>query len=120
MSTTECNARITSTQFGMEDHDILTFYVMLEWQGGGQSLGGLQLDSYDEKTRSRSVGHGSGLVAMRRILEAVGVRRWEDLPGTLVRVRHHGYCSSKPPAIGHIIKDEWFDLGAFMEAEATR
>lgn len=111
----EVNAKITATQFGVEDHGILTFYVMLEWSGGGQGLGGFSLDGYCEETKSRDVGYGPGLVAMRRILETTGVDRWERLPGTLVRVRHHGWGSSKPPVIGHILEDKWFDLEQFMQ-----
>ena len=110
-----CNGKIASTTLGIEDHSILTFFVHLEFDGCGQGLGGYALDHRDRETR-KLIGHGSGLVAIRRILEVVGVSNWEDLKGKLVRVRHDGIGSK--PIIGHILEDRWFDLGKFMQEAA--
>lgn len=108
------NGKIASTSFGIEDHGILTFFLHLEWSGGGQGLGGYALDSYDSKLDFRP-GWGLGLTIIRQILETVGVGTWEKLPGTLIRIQRRGLGSSEPPIIGHIIDDRWFDLRTFVE-----
>lgn len=105
------NAKITSTMLGIEDHGILTFFINLEWSGAGQGLGGFALDRHREPER---LGFGPGLVAIRKILETVGVTNWEDLPGKLVRAKVELWGSARPPIIGHIIEDRWFDLKEFM------
>ena len=51
---------------------------------------------------------------MMRIMNAVGVSRWEALEGKLIRI------AVKPKSgstfiIGNIIEDKWFDLRAFFE-----
>ncbi len=117
---TTFNARIKSTMLGLEDHGLLTFFVHLEWNGAGQGLGGYGLDSSAGKDHKDRIGFGPGLIAIRSILEVVGVERWEQLPGQLVRVQAAGWGSHRPPIIGHIIEDRWFDLKAFMDKERAK
>ncbi len=98
-----CNAKIASTFLGIEGHGLLTFMVYLEWQNSAQGLGGYCLTAQS---------HDS-LMAIKRILEVVGVSGWENLPGKLVRIKkesHHGQ-----PILGNILEDKWFDLAAFMK-----
>ena len=84
-------ARIASTSLGYEDHGILTAYLHCEWTGGGVGVGGFCLDSpkpreqRDEDDYSR-VGTAYGLDHLIRILDTVGVDRWEQLPGQQVIV----------------------------------
>lgn len=113
------NAKITGTMLGLEDHGIMTFYVFLEWGCLSQGLGGFALDQYDEKTDKRDIGMGAAIVAIRRILETVGVDKWEQLKGQLVRIKTEGGINPGPPIIGHIMEDKWFDLKAFMEEHRT-
>ena len=105
------NAKIKSTMLGIEDHGILTFFLYLEGGAWGQGLGGYALDGFDRKTETRK-SSGIGLEAIRKILETLDLQTWEELPGTLVRVQRT--ASSSPPIIGHILKDQWFDLRKFM------
>lgn len=107
------NAKIAGTILGIE-RGILTFMIDLEWSWGGQGLGGYALDGWNLATNSRNIGHGPGIIAIRRILETVGVEAWEDLPGTLVRAKIGELGTGDPPIIGHIIDDKWFDLQEFM------
>ena len=106
------NAAIESTMLGVEDHGILTFRLTICGQGWGQRLGGYALDSNRNGVRT---GFGPGLVAIREILDTLEVGKWESLPGTLIRVRRGLVGTRRPPVIGHILKDKWFDLAKHMK-----
>jgi hypothetical protein len=111
------NARIASTTLGIEDHGIMTFFVHLEWPGAGQGCGGFALDRPKNPNdySAERVGHGPAIVAIRKILETVGVDNWEDLKGKLIRAKVDRLGSSRTPIIGNILEDRWFDLKEFME-----
>lgn len=108
------NCRIESTSLGMERGFSITFWITLSGAGWGQSLGGYHLGSIEKG------GFAPGLVAIAQILDVVGVESWEQLPGQLIRAKTFGLGSNKPPIIGNIIKDKWFDLAAFMEQNRQR
>lgn len=76
-------ATIDSTMFGQEDRGITTAFLQLKWKYGGVGVGGYGLDTYDSETRSRR-GSAFGMDQLLRIMETVGVRKWEDLPGKSV------------------------------------
>lgn len=107
------NARIRSTMLGIEDHGIMTFFLNLEWSGAGQGFGGYCLDG-----KSGTVGHSKSIISIRRILEVVGVEKWEDLKGKLVRIRKDDEWG-QIKAIGHIIDDRWFDIEQFWKEEQS-
>lgn len=107
------NAKITDVTISMADHGCLTFFVTLNCGGWGVSIGGyaighgyLGADNFD--------ACGDGLEAMMRIMNVVGVERWEDLKGQYVRVKSNG-LGSTIHNIGNVLKDEWFDLKKFFE-----
>ena len=56
-----------------------------------------------------------------RVLEVAGVSRWEDLPGTFVRVEESAW-GTMVFRIGNILEDRWFDIREFLAppAQATR
>lgn len=114
------NCRISATSLGMEDHGIMTFFIHLEWHGGGQGAGGFGIDGYDPETKERSIGYGPAIVAIRKILEVVGVSTWEQLKGQLVRAKVGGLGSSRAPIIGNILEDKWFDMKEFFAAQAKQ
>jgi hypothetical protein len=83
---------ITSTALGYQDHGILTASLTVEWKGGGVSVGGYCLDQpkdRDARDYSRR-GTAYGLDHLIRILETVGVDRWEELKGKQVIVLFEG------------------------------
>jgi hypothetical protein len=85
-------ATIKSTRLGYEDHGVLTASLTCEWKGGGVSVGGFVLDepkSADRKDYSRR-GTAYGLDHIIRIIETVGVSRWEALVGSHVVVLSEG------------------------------
>ena len=107
------NAIIEDVSISMEDHGCITFLVYIEGNGWFTSFGGyvnghgyLGSDYWD--------GGGSAIVAMMKIMDTVGVEKWEDLKGKYIRVESDGWGSSIHK-IGNILKDKWFDLKEFFE-----
>lgn len=103
------NAIIKSTMLGREDHGLMTFMLYLDYGGGGQGAGGYRLDSYD-KEKKCSIGTAMGLEFIMKILEAVGVEKWEDLKGKHIRVKT---SHNKVHEIGHFLKDNWLNFEQF-------
>ena len=105
------NAQIESTMLGYEDHGIMTCFLNLKQDGSGQGFGGYGLDNRPAKDKNghrfgdRRPSKLSGFW-IKRILEVVGVEKWEDLPGKYVRVDGEEWGEIK--GIGNITKDKWF------------
>ena len=99
------NAKITGTELGYEDHGILTCWLHLSQGSSGQGFGGYGLDQYSKKQKKR-VPHRVAGMWIQRILETVGVARWEDLKGKYVRVDGEEWGVIQ--GIGHITDDKWF------------
>jgi hypothetical protein len=97
------NARVTGTTLGIEDHGCLTFMIHLDYGRAGQGFGGYNLPSTN----------GFCAVAIRRVLEVLGVRSWEELKGLHVRADAD---SAHVYRLGNIITDEWVDLKALAES----
>ncbi len=98
------NARIESTMLGEEDHGIMTCFLYLDYGGAGQGFGGYGLQRWD-KAENRARGTEYGMEFIMRILDVVGVRKWEDLVNQYIRAdAEHG----KVHGIGNIIEDKWF------------
>ena len=101
----ERNAVITAATITNDDHGLLSAWVTLDYGGSGQGFGGYALylpNDYREATNQQNyAGH-----FLWRVMAIAGVTEWGQLAGKTVRVRHdHG----KVHAIGHIVRDDWFD-----------
>lgn len=107
------NARITKVSLSMADHGCLTFGICVEGGGWGCVVGGWSIGhgycgaDYFDST-------GAGLVAMMKIMDVVGVEKWEDLQGKYIRVDSDGWGSTIHK-IGNILKDDWFDIREFFK-----
>lgn len=109
------NAKITSTSISMVDHGVLCISFGVQgknWHCNvGQWINGVgHLGAHEWK------GNGSAIVAMMKIMDTVGVERWEDLSGKLIRVKFEGWGSTIDE-IGNIIEDKWFNLRKFYETD---
>lgn len=95
------NATIKSVTLSTADHGCLSGWLHLDYGGGGQGFGGYALFS---------PGHSdvTGLWVWR-CCEIAGVSDYKDLPGRAIRVKTD---HSNVHAIGHFLKDEWFDPAA--------
>ena len=86
-------ARIESAFLGIEDHGILTFIIRLE--GVGRNKGwsqGIPHYGFDWNPRELDGHADSGYMALavRGLLEAVGVREWDKLVGKMVYANREG------------------------------
>jgi hypothetical protein len=86
----EENGIIESTSLFLDN--FFAFTIDIAFDGSGQ---GYQV----------TLGDSNACVAIRSVLEALEVERWENLPGKACRVRrdNKGYID----VIGHIYKNKW-------------
>jgi hypothetical protein len=97
------NAVIESAKFDTERG--LSAWVYLDYGGTGQGFGGYILYAPKGWKANSQAGNYAGHFIWR-VLEIAGVTDWEKLKGRTIRVKaSHG----KVHAIGHIVKDDWFD-----------
>ncbi len=106
------NARIQSTMLGREDHGVMTFMIYINADSFTCGVGGYCLDEFNPATQTR-VFRAKSMEAISKILEVVGVDKWEDLPGKYIRFEDNGWGSTVTK-IGNIINDKWFDLREFF------
>lgn len=107
------NAKIRSTMLGREDHGIMTFMIFVEFDRGTCcGVGGYAIDRCEGDHETR-VFSASGLEAISKILDVVGVDKWEDLPGKYIRFKDNGWGSTIDE-IGNIMEDKWFNLREFF------
>lgn len=109
------NAIIESTFLGYEDHGILTFVIGLKGDCFSVGFGNVALDQWSEK-EGRRVAQPKSMDCIAKILEVVGVDRWEDLKGKHVRIASNG-LGSTITRIGNIIENKWLDLEQAFEEE---
>ena len=107
------NARIISTMLGREDHGIMTWMIGIKFDVGSWGVGGYALDGYDKESNTRAF-RAESMESISKLLEVVGVDKWEDLPGQYIRFEDNGFRSAITK-IGNIIDDKWFDLKEFFE-----
>lgn len=75
--------KVESADVFIEDHGILTFYIILDFGGSGQGFGGYCLDNYS-KEKKRRIGSAAGGDLYLQILNFFAVDRWSDIVGRTV------------------------------------
>ncbi len=99
------NASITSADIQTDDHGLLTVWLHLDYGGSGQGFGGYALYLPKSwKHHQKNAGWAGHF--LWRVMEVASVTRWDQLPGKTIRVKRE---HSKVHAIGHILKDDWFE-----------
>jgi hypothetical protein len=61
-------------------------------------------------------GSAKGTEALMRIMDVVGVHRWEDIKGKYIRIVDPGW-GGIVDKIGNIIEDKWFSQKEFFGGE---
>jgi hypothetical protein len=105
------NAIIKKATIDIQDRGLLTIWLELDYGGSCQGFGGYALylpQSFKHHDREAPyTGH-----FIYRVLEIAGVGQWEQLAGKTIRVQAE---QSKIHAIGHIVKDDWFNPATDFE-----
>lgn len=107
------NAKITNVSITMEEHGCLTFWLTLEGEGWGCGYGGYCIGKGYLNADEFTADNGNGLVAMMKIMDTIGVERWEDLKGQYCRVEV-GSWGDRITTIGNIMKNKWFNIEEFF------
>lgn len=76
-------------------------------------IGGYSLDGYDKESKLR-VFSVKSFEAISKILETVGVDKWEDLPGKYIRIKDNGWGSTVDE-IGNLMEEKWFNIREFFK-----
>lgn len=108
------NAKITDVSLGIGDHCCLTFSIVLKGSGWGTCFGGYNLAFFNGTTFKGSESSEKGLKALKRIMDVVGVAKWEDIKGHYVRVKQQDRLVV---GIGNIIENKWFEPREFFKGE---
>lgn len=108
------NALIKNVDLSMADHGCLTLAMTLDGGGWGVVYGGYCLGKgYLGADDDFFDGSAAGMEYLIRIMDTVGVEKFQDLKGKYIRVATKGWGDSVK-IIGNIIKDKWFDAETFF------
>lgn len=108
------NALITNVDLSMADHGCFTLAMTLDGGGWGVVYGGYCLGKgYLGADDDFFSGSAAGMEYLMRIMDTVGVEKFQDLKGKYVRVATKGW-GDQVKIIGNILKDKWFDAETFF------
>ena len=109
------NAEITNVSLSMADHGCLTYGLTLKMGATRCIYGGICIGK-GYLGADHFEGYAKGMEALMRIMDVIGVSRWEDIKGKYCRVESEGWGTiiSK---IGNIIEEKWFDQREFFSKE---
>lgn len=106
------NAKITNADLSMADYGCLTLDMTLEGYAWGCIYGGYVI-GHGFLGASEFKGTESGTEYIMRVMDTVGVDKFNQLVGQYVRAAISN--DKRVHIIGNIIKDKWFDSKSFFE-----
>lgn len=108
------NALVTNVDLSMADYGCLTLAMTLDGGGWGVVYGGYCLGKgYLGADDDFFSGSAAGMEYLMRIMDTVGVEKFQDLKGKYIRVATKGW-GDQVKIIGNILKDKWFDAETFF------
>lgn len=107
------NAVIKSAIIDTGERGALTAWLTLDFGGSGQAFGGYALYLPKSFAHHQQLSHAGHFIF--RVMEVAGVDRWSDLTGKTVRAKKTNKWGHIL-AIGHIVKDDWFNPSADFAA----
>ena len=110
------NAKITKVDLSMADHGCLTLELFIEGNGWGCCVGGYAL-GHGYVGAKEFIGFPKGIEEIMRIMNVVGVSRFNEMQGKYIRVETEGWGSFIIHKIGNIVEDKWFDYHEFYKKE---
>ena len=110
------NAKITEVDLSMADHGCLCAEIALEGDGWGCVYGGFKIGSGYLGAKEFK-GHKLGTEYIMRIMDTVGVSKYNHMVGKYIRVATLGWGDTIK-IIGNIVEDKWFDTGSFFEDQS--
>jgi hypothetical protein len=75
--------KVTSVQFGIEDHGFLTLWLHIDFGGSGQGFGGMVLSNYDRDAKG-PVGSAAGTDYVLRMFALFDVTSLDKIVGRYV------------------------------------
>lgn len=111
------NARIEKTQLGYE-RGVFTFLLVLRLDKTSVAFGNYPFDFYDKEKKTRVCTEKAG-EGIKKLMDIVGVKHWEELVGQAVRFEDPG-IGQRITKIGNIVDDKWFDAVEFFGAPPSR
>lgn len=100
------NAVIEGAEISTGERGFLDCWLTLDYGGTGQGFGGYVLylpKSWEHHKLESVAGH-----FIFRVMEIAGVEKFSDLKGRTIRVKKTDHWGAII-AIGHIVKDDWFN-----------
>jgi hypothetical protein len=104
------NARIKSARLTTEDYGQLTLWLVLDYGDTEQGFGGWSLCPSPDSKHYPGNANFAGIYIWR-VFQIAEVQDFAKLPGRTIRVRKDSKYGNVL-AIGHILKDDWFDPNA--------
>lgn len=112
------NCKIAATQLGF-DGGVMLGTLQLQAKGFGVAFSGHVIHVPAQTQEQEDWQTSFGMDYITRVLQTVGVRLWEELPGQAIRLMREG---NQVVAIGHLIEEVWFyprELGEQAQQKAA-
>lgn len=107
------NMQIKSVDFSLSSGNLI-FYMILKGNGIGDNRIYFCSRPIGKNYRDEITGSENGIEYILRIMDIVGVSRFNDMKGKYVRVAFK-VGDDRVEIIGNIIENKWFDQKAFFD-----